>query len=221
MKVAVFSDLHLRGPDDPLQRRFVAWLGREPVDRLVLLGDVFEAWWHFGATPLPAYTDVVAALRRHTVTFVPGNHDFHAGAFFREQLGATVVDELHDTWDGLRVVALHGDHVDRSAGYRALTAVLRGRAFAAVVDAMGPARAWRFLLRLAGTPGGRPNPTLVAAQLRDAEARLAAADLVLMGHSHAPGVHRFGAGTYVNVGDCAEPAPYLVVEAGVPRVEQL
>lgn len=217
MRVALVSDVHLGGPDDPNQARFLAWLAALEVDRLCLCGDVFHHWWHFGDRPFPAYAPVVDALAARGLPLVvlAGNHDFHAPAFFTP--GAPADVHLAE-WDGLRVRCAHGDHVDRSPGYRALSAVLRGRAFRTVVDTLGPDRGWRFLGRLGGHGDIRPDPALVAAQEADARRHLAEGrDLVVYGHTHAPGVFRWPEGTYVNLGDWVRHRTWLLVEGS--RIE--
>lgn len=220
--MACFSDLHLRGPEDPGQARFCAWLDHAEVDRICLVGDIFDHWWHFGARPFAAYAPVVDRLRGRSLAFLPGNHDFHAASFFSDELGATVGGELRERWDGREVDLLHGDHVDMSAGYRVTARVLRGPAFAAVVDRLGPERAWAFLRRLAGEPGGTPSPRLVAAQIADARRRIAGGvDLVVMGHTHAAGIHGIGRGAFINLGDGLVHQTYVVVDRGLPTMERL
>ena len=220
MRLALLSDAHLSGPDDPNQRLFIAFLEGLDADRVCLLGDIFQHWWHFGDRPFSAYAPVVDALRRFSLTFVPGNHDFAAASFFREELGAEVANVVHETWDGLRVHLAHGDEVDRSLGYRALSAILRGRPFAAMIDAMGPERAWRFLGRISSPPSGTPDPALCVAQEALARSLLAEADLVVFGHTHAPGLHRWPEGIYVNLGDWVRHHTWLLVEDGVPSLQR-
>lgn len=219
MRVALLSDAHLGGPDDPNQARLLAFLATLEVDHLCLLGDIFQHWWHFGREPFEAYRPVIEALRRFPLTFVPGNHDFHAASFFREELGAMVATELTPTWDGLGVHLSHGDAVDTSLGYRGVSAALRSAPFAAAVTAMGPARAWRLLGRLSGRPSGSPNATLCERQAARSDAHLAAgAGLVVVGHTHAPGLHTRPAGTFVNLGDWVTWHTWLLVENGRPTL---
>ncbi|MDP2313076.1 MAG: UDP-2,3-diacylglucosamine diphosphatase [Pseudomonadota bacterium] len=219
MRVALLSDAHLAGPDDPNQRRLLRFLASLEADRLCLLGDIFQHWWHFGAAPFPAYAPVVDALRRFSLSFVPGNHDFHAARYFRDVLGAEVAPVLTPRWDGLAVHLTHGDEVDASFGYRAVSAVLRGRPFAAAVDAMGPDRAWRFLAHVSGHPSGTPNPALCARQVALAAARMREGfGLVVSGHTHAPGQHPVAGGTYVNLGDWVTHHTWLLVEDGRPTL---
>jgi UDP-2,3-diacylglucosamine pyrophosphatase LpxH len=217
MRVALVSDVHLAGPDDPDQARFLAWLRALEVDQLCLVGDVFDHWWHFGAEPFPQYRPVVDALleKRLPLVVLAGNHDFHAPAFFTPGRPADV--HLAD-WDGLRVRVAHGDHVDRSARYRLLSAVLRGPGFEGLVTRMGPRRAWAFLGRLGGDARVAPNAALITAQHADARAWLEGGrDLVVYGHTHAPGVFRHTEGVYVNLGDWVDHHTWLLVEDG--RVE--
>lgn len=215
MRVVLLSDAHLGGPDDPNQVRLLAFLEALECDRLCLLGDIFQHWWHFGREPFAAYAPVVAALRRFPLTFVPGNHDFLAAEWFRDELGAEVGAEISTCWDGLRVHLSHGDAADTSRGYRTASAVLRGRPFRTLVDTLGPKRGWGLLARIAGKPHGVPDARLLLAQERIAAGLLATHDLVVMGHTHAPSCERLGAGTYVNLGDWVRWHTWLLVEDGV------
>jgi len=215
MRVALLSDAHLQGPGDPNQARLLRFLASLEVDRVCLLGDIFQHWWHFGAEPFPAYAPVVDALRRFPLTFVPGNHDFHAARYFADVLGAEVAPNVAASWDGLEVQLSHGDEVDLSFGYRALSAALRGRVFAAAMDGLGPERAWRVLRRISGQPQGAPDASLCDAQIAAAAARAREGrQLVVSGHTHAPGVHAVPGGTYVNLGDWVRWHTWLLVEQG-------
>lgn len=233
MRVVLVSDAHLAGPDDPEQGAFLRFLGGVEADLLVLGGDLFQHWWHFaipgGRTPFPAYAPVVDALRRRGIPLVvlPGNHDFHAPAYFAAPgvipAGVTtpgVDGRVYCTWDGLRVLLAHGDEADTSPGYAVACALLRGRAFGALVDALGPERGWRFLGRLVGHGAVRPNPALCAAQVERAASLLreAPADLVVFGHTHAPGIHTLGGGRYLNLGAFTGLHTYAVVEGGDVRL---
>jgi len=216
MRVVLLSDAHLRGPDDPNQAHLLAFLAGLRADRLCLLGDIFQCWWHFGTRPFDAYVPVVEALRGGPpLIFVPGNHDFHAARFFQAELGAEVASSLEVNWDGLRVHLAHGDGVDASPGYTTITALLRGRTFARLVDAMGHDRAWTFLRRVAGEPHGVPSEALVAAQRLEAQQHIArGVDLVVRGHTHAPELTRLQEGHFANLGDWVSHHTYLVVSDG-------
>lgn len=227
MRVALCSDVHLRGPDDPNQGRFLRFIRELEADHLVLLGDVFDRWWHFDDAPFPAYAPVVDALasRGLPLTVLPGNHDFHAPAFFARRFGATVPGPdgfVHARWDGVDVHLHHGDFVDDSVGYRAISTLLRGRPFGAGVTALGPERAWRFLGALTGHGRVSPQPEMIRRQ-RAAAARLLVGGgeaLVVFGHTHAPSLERLPGGHYLNLGDLLDSGTWGRVTGGVPTLER-
>lgn len=221
MRVVLVSDCHLAGADHPATRDFLGWLAAIEADRLVLLGDVFQAWWHFGDAPAPACRPVAEALcaRGIPLCVLPGNHDFHAPAWFARHAGATVGDSLRLALDGRSVHLEHGDGVDRSLAYRALTAALRGPVFARAIGALGPTRGWALIERIAGQPAGRPDPHLIAAQ--HARARSLGVDVVVMGHTHAPEHTRFPEVEFLNLGDWVTHRTWGVIEDGNVRLEGL
>jgi UDP-2,3-diacylglucosamine hydrolase len=120
MAVAVIADAHLEGPGgsvDPLLSQLVE-LPDQGCTRLVLLGDLFQAWIGFPSYETPGIARVVAALaglRRGgiPVHYVEGNRDFFlAGPRYAEAL-TTVGRELVFEAAGQRCLAVHGDGLDR------------------------------------------------------------------------------------------------------------
>ena len=216
MRFACVSDLHLAGPECPRQVGFLAFLDQLECDRLYLCGDIFQHWWHWPARdgaasprPFPQYVEVIERLRRFSLGVLPGNHDWHVHEFF-EMLGAEMPGPdgvLRTSWGSTTVALAHGDQADDAAGYRALTAVLRGSMFRTLVNRMTPDQAWRFLGGLAGNGAVRRNPALIAAQV--AWALRQPEDIVIFGHTHAPKLTLSSEGvggalrarTVVNIGD--------------------
>ncbi|MCK6502348.1 UDP-2,3-diacylglucosamine diphosphatase [Myxococcota bacterium] len=222
MRVHLLSDAHLTGLDDPAQDDLVRWLDQLHCDRLVLLGDLFHAWWGFPGVVWSGYVPVCAALlraRRRGVQlfFVPGNHDFTVGTFLADEVGLQVRGTHVQVIGGLRFLLSHGDEVDDSAGYRVTRAVLRGRPFAGLLRILGPARSHVLLLRLAGASRHQahdPSP-LLDRQRAWADRRLGVdADVVVMGHIHVPALERRRGGIFVNLGDWAEHRSWLEVGEG-------
>lgn len=219
MRAALVSDAHAAGPLDQSQRSLVQWLERLEVDHLYLLGDIFHHWWGFEPVMQP-YAEVVEALakvrRRGTgITLVPGNHDFAVGRVLREEVGIEVRAAHTVELAGRRFLLAHGDEADASMGYRLTSAVLRGRAFAGLMQLLGPQRGYQLLARLAGSSrahGGEPGP-LLELQQAWARKRLGVdADVVVMGHIHVPLVVPLPEGTVVHLGDWVEHRTWLRVE---------
>ena len=178
MIAALVSDQHLRGPDDPAQLRFLAWLAALDAPRLFVLGDLFDFYWE---APTPAQEPVVRALEAWPgeLVVLPGNHDFALG----KRLGRFSQPRWRGELGGIDTLLVHGDEADRSAGYLLLKAVVRSQLVAAgarwtgLADRVGP--------RLSGSSrehGMRPG--LLEMQRRWASEQ--PASRVIMGHSHQP-----------------------------------
>ncbi len=212
MDAAIVSDVHCDGPDSVAQQDFLRFLAGCPAPTLVLAGDIFHAFWAPGGVPFVAYQPVLDALRGFDLVVLPGNHDFHLPAQFglaAASIGTTIERRL----GGLSAVLSHGDEVDRSLKYRLFHGVLRGPGFSWLLDRLGTELAWETLHRLAGPLGlGKPDGALVAAQRALAGQRIAGgAELVVMGHTHAPSCERIDGGWFLNPGDWVEHRTYGVV----------
>lgn len=221
MRSTLLSDAHLRGLDDPNQHRLVAFLRAWPTDELVLVGDVFDTWWGWPRAVYAAYVPALAALHELVrggtrVFWVPGNHDFAVGPVVTGELGVASGDRWARTVGGRRFVAVHGDGADTSLGQRALTRLLRGRAAAFAMRALGPGAGWAVSRRLSHTSrayGGERLDRLLDAQRAYADTLLGAdADVVFVGHSHAPGIEARARGTLVNLGDWVDHHTFAVVD---------
>jgi UDP-2,3-diacylglucosamine hydrolase len=217
MRVVMVSDVHLEGLEDPGQRDFVGWLDALAADRLYLLGDLFHHWWDFSGAVMTPYVPVCAALLRLRergieITFVPGNHDFRAGSFFTEVLGAEVQAMHTREVMGRSVFLAHGDEADTSRGYALTRWLLRGWPFAALLWILGPKRGWNFLRRLAGESRGHPadQSALLARQREWAQGKMGGGtELVVLGHVHHMGIHRTGAGAVVHLGGWCDERSWL------------
>jgi len=229
MRVVMVSDAHLEGLHDPAQHALVSWLDQLECDHLLLLGDIFHHWWGYRGVVSQRYVPICAALLRFSrrglpVTFVPGNHDFAVGPFLRDEVGVEVQGHHSRELDGVRFHLAHGDEADASVGYALTRAFLRGRPFAALMRALGPARGEALLRRMAGASRHHPadpGPLLSAPQ-RWARQRLKnGAQVVVLGHIHVLAHVRFAEGDVIHLGDWAQYRSYLEVEDGVPRLFRL
>lgn len=88
----VLSDLHL-GTSESNKERFMAFLDElgDDVERLILLGDIFDLWRRDPVGVLLENLDVLQKLLslepRVHVSFVVGNHDFHLFTFPHSYFG--------------------------------------------------------------------------------------------------------------------------------------
>jgi UDP-2,3-diacylglucosamine hydrolase len=195
----VIADLHLDvGPSGAEPRAFLELLARlRGRPRLVILGDLFDAWIGPAQLELAAAQRVVAALRALVdsgtqLEIVHGNRDFLLEQRFEAASGARVhphgfVAELDG---GARTLFVHGDEfctLDR--GYQRLKRVLRSRPLLWAAPrlprslALGVARR----LRKASVNALAVKPSEEKQQQRAAVGEWAAASdcsVVVCGHAH-------------------------------------
>ena len=217
MKRILLSDAHLIGLDDPNLFILSDFLNQLEADEVYFLGDMFHFFWGFEGYRDPNFEPLWDALeglktRNCRLHWVRGNHDFHLGGFVEKSLGVAVQDSFSLDFGGHSVLLVHGDEADDSRGYRLLRRLVRGGAFARVMNGLGPRGSRWVGLQLAGRfhHDEAPNTPLLRAQAQWAEERFREGlHLVVLGHSHAPGVHRLNGGTLVNLGDFSVAHTYL------------
>lgn len=222
MRLACISDVHITGLADPAQAAFVRWLDTVDADVIALLGDIFHAWWGFCGVVETELVPACAALirardRGQRLIVVPGNHDFALGPFFHDVLGAEVCGPHLRRIDGRAVFLAHGDEADPTPGYRVTRRLLRSRAMAAVVRGLGPVRSRRMLHGLAGASRHVPADPNTLRQQQQAWARTHidnGADYVVLGHIHAPGTARVGAGEVVHLGGFGHDRVWWCLDGG-------
>ena len=205
--VALLADAHLGGPGGPagplIQQ--LEDLPAQGCRRLVLMGDLFQAWVGFPRFETADVAAVVAALRRLRgqgieIDYVEGNRDFflagspYADAFDRIEL------ETSFTVDGVRYLAVHGDGLnDRDWKYRFWRRLSKSAPVRFLVRRT-PGRLARRLVssteqRLSQTNFKHRAALPEAAIRRYAERRLAAGyDVLLLGHFHEPRVWQVAGG---------------------------
>lgn len=199
--------------------RFLDLVGREG-ESLYLLGDIFDFWFEYREVIPRYHLDVLTKLKELrqagvAVTLVGGNHDYWAGAFWRNEVGARVVHgSLTENLGGHKVYFLHGDGVGSGdLGYKALKAVLRSplaiRAFSLLHPNAAVAIArWASDL---GQPKDEEYRKLSNRKLAALAERKAAEEgvvLLVAGHSHRSELIRAGGAVFLNVGDWVEHFTY-------------
>jgi UDP-2,3-diacylglucosamine hydrolase len=207
MRVAVIADAHLGGPGgtaEPLIGQLRALPG-QGAGRLVLLGDLFQAWLGSERFETPEVRAVVAALRDLrrqglAVDYIEGNRDF----FLDGSLYADAFDrygrEVAFVCDGVRYLAVHGDGLDPAD---------RQYLFWRWLSKSGPARFLftriprRIARRLVHSTERRLSTTNFRHKIRIPEEVLRAYgerrlgeghDVLLLGHFHEPRTWRVPGG---------------------------
>lgn len=225
MKTLAVSDVHLNVAPDGRETlaaftRFLRGIDPDEVNRLIVLGDLFDFWFEYRHVVFSGYFEVLRAFADLNeagveLHFVCGNHDFWAGRFLEESLGFRIYPQSATiAFDGLRAHLAHGDGINpRDRGYRLYKRIARWglsvRAFRllhpdwAMALAQGVSRGSRRMSRVPDVSQG-PEVAPIRAY---AERVLASgeADVVLCGHSHYPVRETFptptGTGLYLNTGD--------------------
>jgi UDP-2,3-diacylglucosamine pyrophosphatase LpxH len=113
------SDFHL-GTRDCKTEYLLDFLRHNDSEYLYLVGDVFDGWalrrsWYWDQL----HNDIVQKLLRKgrkgtKITYIPGNHDEFARAFYQLQFGGITVqpNAVHTTASGRQFLVLHGDEFD-------------------------------------------------------------------------------------------------------------
>ncbi len=198
------SDLHLDPSTPEIAGRFLRFLGgpARGAHSLFLLGDLFEAWIG-DDDPEPAHREVIASIAALAasgtlVCVMRGNRDFMIGERFCAEAGAILLDDpAIVTRAGERLVLTHGDGlcVDDGA-YQRLRAIVQDGPLRASFARL-PIDARRRLATEARA-GSREHLANAASYITDVNQpavelllRDADASLMIHGHTHRPGVHRF------------------------------
>lgn len=207
LRIALVADSHLSGPGGsagPLVDQLAA-LPAQGCGRLVLLGDIFQAWIgspRFETADIAAVVAALRDLRRRglRIDYVEGNRDFFLkdGAYADAFDG--VVLETSFTVDGVRYLAVHGDGLnDRDWKYRFWRRLSKSAPVRFLVFRIPRRLAHRLVhsteQRLSRTNFKHRAAVPETAIRRYAERRLAEGyDVLLLGHFHQPKVLQVAGG---------------------------
>jgi UDP-2,3-diacylglucosamine hydrolase len=199
MSIAIIADAHLSGPGGPagpLVEQLAA-LPAQGCRRLVLMGDLFQAWVGFESFETGDVRAFVAALRdlRHQgveIDYVEGNRDFFlAGSPYADAFDRVALETAFEV-GGVRYLAVHGDGLnDRDRKYRFWRWLSKSAAVRHLVRHTPRRLAHRMVhsteARLSRT-NFKHRAALPEAAIRAyAERRLAEGhDVLLLGHFHEP-----------------------------------
>jgi UDP-2,3-diacylglucosamine hydrolase len=199
VRVALLADSHLSGPGGPagpLVEQLRA-LPAQGCDRLILMGDVFQAWIGARRFETEDVRAVMAALHDLRagglrIDYIEGNRDF----FLKDSVYAAAFDgvvlETSFTVGGVRYLAVHGDGLnDRDWKYRFWRWLSKSRPVRFLVFRIPERLAHRLVhgteQRLSQTNFKHRAALPEEAIRRYAERRLAEGyDVLLLGHFHEP-----------------------------------
>ena len=130
-RTVFISDVHLgtRGCQAELLLDFIRHIDCET---LYLVGDIIDGWrlksgWYWPQ----AHNDVVQKVLRMArkgvrVVYIPGNHDEFARDYGGLHFGGAelVLEAIHETANGKRLLVIHGDHFDGVVRYAKWLALL-------------------------------------------------------------------------------------------------
>lgn len=132
----VYSDVHLREPDDNMTELFINSLSNiKDVDAVFFLGDIFDFIFNVKTYYKKRWSAVFSAFAKlHRegvkVVFVEGNHDFGFHHFTREEFysyaGDAVLSVDHPVLG--EVILRHGDDVVCPPSYLWFRAIVKSRA---------------------------------------------------------------------------------------------
>jgi UDP-2,3-diacylglucosamine hydrolase len=159
MRTIFLADAHLASPDGRNYRLLLQFLRdlEGNTETLFIMGDLFDFWLGFPSNPFRQFDEVLVALQSLVrsgcrLVYFEGNHDFHLGDVFRQQLGA----DIHTgpavlNLQGCRLFLCHGDQINHhDRGYRLLRLLLHNRLAAMTVNFVPPWLALRIKTRLQG-----------------------------------------------------------------------
>jgi len=221
------SDIHL-GTRDCKTAYLLEFLKENEADTLYLVGDVIDGWrlktsWHYWDQ---GHNDVVQKILRKArkgarVILVPGNHDEAFRDFGGMHFGGVevVLETVHTTADGRRLLVVHGDQFDGIVRHAKAIALLGTWAYDLALRVNHWFNAAR---RLVGLPYWSlsaylkhkvKNAVAFIAKFEEemiAETRRRGLDGVVCGHIHHAEIREAGGILYCNDGDWVESCTALV-----------
>ncbi len=236
-KVFFISDAHLGADSGQIERekqdRLIRFLKsiQPQASHLYILGDLFDFWFEYKELIPKHYSGVISQLSELRqsglkIVYLCGNHDFWLGSFLPEQIGIPVIrDKLEVARDGKKLYLSHGDGLAKSdRGYRVLKKILRNRFNIWLYRQLPPDFAVPFARFVSGASrkhtAGRETKFLEEYRQFASEKLSQGFDMVILGHTHQPGLEKIGTGYYVNLGDWFKNFSYAVLESGEIRLER-
>ena len=225
-RTVFISDVHLgtRGCQAELLLDFIRHIDCQT---LYLVGDIIDGWrlksgWYWPQ----AHNDVVQKVLRMArkgvrVVYVPGNHDEFARQFGGLHFGGVEIlhDDIHETFDGRRLLVMHGDHFDGVVRYARWLALFGDWAYTIVLtlntlfNRVRRRLGFGYWSLSAYLKGKVKNAIKFIDDFEGAvaeEARRRGVDGVVCGHIHKAELRETHGVLYANDGDWVESCTALV-----------
>ncbi len=201
-------------------------------ERIFFVGDLFDFWFEYKyAIPKKHFATLhqLARFREHNIElhYLPGNHDFWLGDFFKNELDVyTYSNDWSGILGGKKFYLFHGDGVaKKDVGYRILRRFLRFPLNLKLFRLLHPDWGIPFARFVSGSSRQYTNHI----KLNDhhdyidfARTKFAEGfDYVIMGHRHNPFVHEENTKKYINLGDWLVNYSYAVFDGQELRLERL
>lgn len=233
MRAIFIADAHLKGLNDPNQKYLCSFLENlKGIDKLFILGDIFEFWTGYNKTLEHNYSPVLAQFKRlkesgTNIIYIEGNHDFSVGPFFKDILdGEVYPDSAEITLDGKRFFLAHGDIAEPNISYKMWRGFLRSPVVGIIVKIVPPSFVWKVAMILSKKSRGnhKRGDALDNLQREFAKEKIKQGfDVVILAHSHVSEISEIAAngkkGIYANPGDWIKEFSHLVYEDGNIRLE--
>jgi len=135
-RTVFISDTHL-GSRAARSVELAAFLKRIECEKLYLVGDIIDFWRLRSKSYWPPCHHKVMrrvlklAQKGTEVVFIPGNHDEAARTYVGTDFGGIRIerDDVHETFDGRRLLITHGDEFDMVCTHSRLVSMLGGVAY--------------------------------------------------------------------------------------------
>ena len=224
MRAVFFSDFHCKRGDltkIELLQKFSSDI-LDKVDKVFILGDLFEFYHGYHGYIFPWYKGVADVLKKLTesgksVVLLEGNHEFGMGSFFENFTGVTCGRDMTIDLDGKKIFISHGD----GSGLFCLGSILKSTFIYSIMDFLGPAVTWKGA-QVAGIFLSRKtkprNPNIRDVFRKYARIKLAEDyDVVIFGHSHMPDKMVLeienNKKVYLNTGDFGTSFDYVLYDS--------
>jgi UDP-2,3-diacylglucosamine hydrolase len=199
-------------------------------ERIFFVGDLFDFWFEYKYVIPKKYFIILrqlAKLREKNIEihYLPGNHDFYLGTFFKDELG---IHTYRNDWSGTiynkKFYLYHGDGVAKNdKGYRILKRILRNplniKLFRLIHPDLGIPFA-RFISGSSRQYTDRINLKDHKDYIKFARERfIEGFDYVIMGHRHDPLSHEEGGKKYINLGDWLTNFSYAIFDGNDLKID--